>query len=77
MRVFANGRHLVVPHAAHSFNNLKGCGDEVMAAFVVAGSHCGLDTSCADRIAMPAFALPPQAPAGSTRRTSPSRSSTR
>jgi hypothetical protein len=51
--------HLVVPNGGHSFNNLAGCVDEIIADFVAKGSADGLDTTCADRIALPAFALPP------------------
>ncbi len=54
-RAFGNSRHLVIRHAGHSFNNLKGCADEVIAAFLAAGSLAGLDLSCAERVAMPAF----------------------
>jgi len=54
-RAFGDSRHMVVHHAGHSFNNLKGCADEVIAAFLAAGSLKGLDLSCADRVAMPAF----------------------
>jgi hypothetical protein len=46
---------MVIHHAGHSFNNLKGCADEVIAAFLASGSLAGLDLSCADRVAMPAF----------------------
>lgn len=54
-RAFGNSRHMVIHHAGHSFNNLKGCADEVIAAFLAAGSLAGLDLSCAERVAMPAF----------------------
>jgi pimeloyl-ACP methyl ester carboxylesterase len=54
-RAFANSRHMVIHHAGHSFNNLKGCADEVIAAFLKAGTLAGLDLSCAERVAMPAF----------------------
>jgi pimeloyl-ACP methyl ester carboxylesterase len=54
-RAFGNSRHMVIHHAGHSFNNLKGCVDEVIAAFLAAGSLAGLDLSCAERVAMPAF----------------------
>jgi pimeloyl-ACP methyl ester carboxylesterase len=33
-RAFGNSRHMVIHHAGHSFNNLKGCVDEVIAAFL-------------------------------------------
>jgi pimeloyl-ACP methyl ester carboxylesterase len=54
-RAFGNSRHMVIHHAGHSFNNLKGCVDEVIASFLAAGSLKGLDLSCAERVAMPAF----------------------
>lgn len=54
-RAFATSRHLVIRHAGHSFNNLKGCADEVIASFLAAGSLAGLDLSCAERVTMPAF----------------------
>jgi len=54
-RAFGNSRHMVIHHAGHSFNNLKGCADEVIASFLAAGSLAGLDLSCAERVAMPAF----------------------
>ncbi len=54
-RAFGNSRHMVIHHAGHSFNNLKGCADEVIAAFLESGSLAGLDLSCAERVAMPAF----------------------
>jgi pimeloyl-ACP methyl ester carboxylesterase len=54
-RAFGNSRHMVIRHAGHSFNNLKGCVDEVIASFLAAGSLAGLDLSCAERVAMPAF----------------------
>jgi len=57
-RELHGARQLVVPNGAHSFNNLGGCVDEVIAAFVAKGSADGLDTTCADRIALPAFVLP-------------------
>lgn len=54
-RAFGNSRHMVIHHAGHSFNNLKGCVDEVIASFLATGSLAGLDLSCAERVAMPAF----------------------
>lgn len=54
-RAFGNSRHMVIRHAGHSFNNLKGCVDEVIASFLATGSLAGLDLSCAERVAMPAF----------------------
>jgi pimeloyl-ACP methyl ester carboxylesterase len=57
-RDLRGARHLVVPYGSHSFNNLGGCVDEIIAAFVTRGSAAGLDTSCAERIALPPFALP-------------------
>ena len=57
-RDLRNARHLVVPNGGHSFNNLGGCVEEIIAAFVAKGSVAGLDTSCAERIVLPPFALP-------------------
>lgn len=54
-RAFGSSLHMVVRHAGHSFNNLKGCVDEVIASFLTAGSLAALDLSCAERVVMPGF----------------------
>lgn len=54
-----NSLHVVVPHGGHGFNGLNGvqCIDELMVAFVTAGSAKGLDTSCVKNIKRSGFVL--------------------
>lgn len=56
-RTLTNSRHLVIRHAGHSFDNLAGCLDGILEQFIETAEPDAVDTSCADRIAMPPFLL--------------------
>jgi pimeloyl-ACP methyl ester carboxylesterase len=66
VRHLLKGRHVLVPHGAHSFDGLLGaeCLPALIAEFIEQGRAEGLDTSCASRIRRPPFptSLPPLAP---------------
>ena len=53
---FANGRHFVVPGAAHNTGGSR-CVQELMARFIEAGSAAGLDGSCVQNIERPKFVV--------------------
>lgn len=59
MQAFRNGRHIVIPGAAHGYGGMEGieCVDSIAVRFVRQGSHEGLDTSCLGRIRRPPFVL--------------------
>lgn len=54
-----NGLHVVLPDANHDYGGLVGadCPDRIAAAFVVAGTTRGLDTSCVAGMRRPAYVL--------------------
>ena len=52
----SNARHVVAPGAGHGVI-AHGCADDVIAEFVEAGNHAGLDVSCLERIRRPPFML--------------------
>ncbi len=60
-----NALHVVVPAAAHG-PVLPGCAQEMVARFVAAGSHEGLDAACAAEVRWKPFAAPAPAPAHPT-----------
>jgi pimeloyl-ACP methyl ester carboxylesterase len=55
-RHFASSWQVVVPGAAHNAS-FSGCMPDVIADFIERGSGEGLDTSCASRVARPAFVI--------------------
>jgi pimeloyl-ACP methyl ester carboxylesterase len=60
LRGFANGVHVVVPHAGHGYSGMPGaaCVDSLIVRFVQAGSARELDpASCTARIRRPPFVL--------------------
>lgn len=57
LRLFPNGRSIVVRNGSHSFAGMRGCVDLLIAAFYEAGSAAGLDDSCTARIPRPPFAV--------------------
>jgi pimeloyl-ACP methyl ester carboxylesterase/predicted aspartyl protease len=52
-----NAFHLVVPAASHG-PVLPGCAQEMVARFIAAGSHAGLDAGCADEVRWKPFSVP-------------------
>lgn len=52
-----NALHVVVPAASHG-PMLPGCAEELVARFVAAGSHAGLDAACAAEVRWKPFAVP-------------------
>jgi pimeloyl-ACP methyl ester carboxylesterase len=48
--LLANGRHVVVANNGHSFGSLGGCGQQLIAEFIDAGTAEKLDVTCASRI---------------------------
>ncbi|MXY26191.1 MAG: alpha/beta fold hydrolase [Acidobacteria bacterium] len=52
----SNARHVVAPGAGHGVI-ARGCADDVVADFIEAGTHAGLDVSCLERIRRPPFML--------------------
>ncbi|MET0395257.1 MAG: alpha/beta fold hydrolase [Longimicrobiaceae bacterium] len=52
-----NALHVVVPAASHG-PMLPGCAQEMVARFVAAGSHAGLDAACAAEVRWKPFAVP-------------------
>ncbi|PWT96346.1 MAG: alpha/beta hydrolase [Blastocatellia bacterium] len=58
-KYLSNSSHVVVPHGGHGFGGLTGiqCIDDMMVAFINAGTTKGLDTSCVQKIQQPVFAL--------------------
>lgn len=60
LRALPNGVHVVVPHAGHSYNGMRGaaaCLDPIILRFYRQGSARGLDTSCVRRIQRPPFVI--------------------
>jgi pimeloyl-ACP methyl ester carboxylesterase len=53
-----NSAHVVVRNGSHSYGGMSPCIDNIMAEFIARGSVEKLDTSCADNIQRPPFALP-------------------
>lgn len=51
-----NARHVVAPGVGHGVI-ARGCADDVVAEFIDAGGHAGLDVSCLERIQRPPFML--------------------
>jgi pimeloyl-ACP methyl ester carboxylesterase len=52
----SNARHVVAPGAGHGVLP-RGCARDVIADFIEAGSHAGLDVSCIEQIRRPPFLL--------------------
>lgn len=48
-------RHVVIENASHSFAGLAGCVDKFMARFIVDPNPERIDTSCAEKVALPPF----------------------
>ncbi|HEX2081230.1 MAG TPA: alpha/beta hydrolase [Longimicrobium sp.] len=60
LQALPNGVHVVVPHAGHSYNGMRGaaaCMDPIILRFYQQGSARGLDTSCVQRIQRPPFVI--------------------
>ena len=53
-----NARHVVAPGAGHGVLQ-RGCTRDVVADFVEAGTHAGLDVSCIEQLRRPPFLLSP------------------
>ena len=51
-----NARHVVAPGAGHGVLP-RGCARDVVAEFIAAGTHAGLDVSCIERLRRPPFLL--------------------
>ena len=54
-RRLSNARHVVVSHASHSFNLMRGCVDLLIADFYRGVSPSALDAACAAKVAAPPF----------------------
>lgn len=53
----SNSLHVVARYGSHSYGGMSPCIDEIMAEFIERGSTAGLDTSCAEKIRRPPFAI--------------------
>jgi pimeloyl-ACP methyl ester carboxylesterase len=50
-----NSRQVVVKKGAHSFNQMSGCVEKLIAAFIQDGTGFNLDDSCTNKIQRPPF----------------------
>lgn len=57
LRYLTDGRHLVLPGAAH-IPSFPGCAARLVAEFLDAGTHAGLDASCLQALRRPPFMVP-------------------
>jgi pimeloyl-ACP methyl ester carboxylesterase len=70
-RTLPNSRHLVMPGAGHTAGG-TGCGRRLIKAFIDAGTHANLDTSCVQKVTRPPYFVTPAGPdptAGTIRRS--------
>ena len=67
-RTLPNSKHIVMPGAGHTAGG-TGCGRRLIKAFIDAGTHAGLDTSCVDKVTRPPYFVTPAGPDPSAGRT--------
>ena len=60
-RTLPNSKHIVMPGAGHTAGG-TGCGRRLIKAFIDAGTHAALDTSCVDKITRPPYFVTPAGP---------------
>jgi len=69
-KTLPNSKHIVMPGAGHTAGG-TGCGRRLIKAFIDAGSHTGLDTSCVDKVTRPPYFVTPAGPDPTAVRRSP------
>ncbi len=60
-KTLPNSRHIVMPGTGHTAGG-TGCGRRLIRAFIDAGTHANLDTSCVQRVTRPPYFLTPAGP---------------
>jgi pimeloyl-ACP methyl ester carboxylesterase len=60
-RTLPNSKHIVMPGAGHTAGG-TGCGRRLIKAFIDAGTHATLDTSCVDKMTRPPYFVTPAGP---------------
>lgn len=60
-RTLPNSKHIVMPGAGHTAGG-TGCGRRLIKAFIDAGTHTNLDTSCVRKVTRPPYFVTPAGP---------------
>jgi len=72
-KTLPNSKHIVMPGAGHTAGG-TGCGRRLIKAFIDAGTHAALDTSCVDKVTRPPYFVTPAGPdPGASRRGPPAK----
>jgi pimeloyl-ACP methyl ester carboxylesterase len=69
-RTLSNSKHIVMPGTGHTAGG-TGCGRRLIKAFVDAGTHANLDTSCVQKVTRPPYFVTPAGPDPIRRSPSP------
>ncbi len=60
-RTLSNSKHVVMPGTGHTAGG-TGCGRRLIEAFIDAGTHANLDTSCVQKVTRPPYFVTPAGP---------------